>query len=641
MGFNKCFTLISGGKAFTLKSYLTQHSYVHEEKREKKAKREKRPKDKKFQCSICDKMFNCDYNLNHHIKTVHHKIKEHCCEKCQKRFSTIHYLKKHDLKDHGWKVDGGKILYKCEFCNGKILKGPGHMIKHLRLVHKVEGPVNIKPEGFNEKMAKRLNKMYRRLKKPEMPPEFEDDTIENLGKKFAQNSVQFEEPKIALSFESSVANTNEEQISGDLNFIPMRNSEHKNDQIDENYIETSDYVIDKGNMNTEESNFDECENQYIENEDFDNSNNADFNEKEDSKPDLKDEDSLEKSYSDPSLSELKYDELPELQEISQVPNNEAINIQDKPLQMITQIMDKVDVSVKPINNSNSAISSDEEQKFSEVLKNLYENLAPTQKDKQSFAEALKNMYENLVQTNKDKKSYSSSSSEDEKNHEQPPENEDEENHEQHPVCKDEENHEQPPEINSNESEIAIPVLEDMGNGLQLQEVKVEFEEPGKAEQLKNDEIADQEWCKNSKIETHGIEIKIDENEVITNRFGHVVDKKIKCNYCDKIYFGKSAAKSIWAHCRLVHGAPKLKEAKNEVTNEHLENSDTNVQKCKFCDKSYVGIHALDSMKYHMKSHSGLHYICHICEKDFLHKLGRLVWHLEIKHQCENVCDKCK
>ena len=181
----------------------------------------------------------------------------------------------------------------------------------------------------------------------------------------------------------------------------------------------------------------------------------------------------------------------------------------------------------------------------------------------------------------------------------------------------------------------------MGNGLQLQEVKVELEEPGEAEQLKNDEIADQEWCKNSKIETHGIEIKIDENEVITNRFGLVVDKKITCNYCDKIYFGKSAAKSLWAHCRLVHGAPKLKEAKNEVTNEHLENSDTNVQKCKFCDKSYVGIHALDSMKYHMKSHSGLHYICHICEKDFLHKLGRLVWHLEIKHQCENVCDKCK
>ena len=47
-----------------------------------------------------------------------------------------------------------------------------------------------------------------------MPPEFEDDTDENLEKKFPQNSVQFEEPKIALSFrsyESSLAsiNTNE------------------------------------------------------------------------------------------------------------------------------------------------------------------------------------------------------------------------------------------------------------------------------------------------------------------------------------------------------------------------------------------------------------------------------------------------
>ena len=63
-------------------------------------------------------------------------------------------------------------------------------------------------------MAKRVNKLYCRLRKSEMPPEFEDDTDENLEKKFPQNSVQFEEPKIALSFrsyESSLAsiNTNE------------------------------------------------------------------------------------------------------------------------------------------------------------------------------------------------------------------------------------------------------------------------------------------------------------------------------------------------------------------------------------------------------------------------------------------------
>ena len=620
--------------------------YVHGKK--DGIKRKKRPKDKKFQCAICDKIFSDDYNLNCHVKSVHHKIRDHCCEKCGKRFSIAQSLKKHDIRSHGG-IDGGRILYKCDYCiGGKPFKGPGLMEIHLRLTHKIEGPLNIKPEGFNEKMAKRVNKLYCRLKKSEMPPEFEDDTDENLEKKFPQNSVQFEEPKIALSFgsyESSVSsiNTNEKQILGDLNFMPMRNPEHKDDQIDENYIETSDYATDKGNVNTDEPDFDECENQYMENEDFDNSNDTAFNEKEDSKPDLKDEDRLEKSYSEPSLSELlKYDELSELQEISHVPNNEVIEVQDEPLKMNTQIIDKVDVSEKPINNSNSGTSSEEEQKFSEALKNLYENLAPSHKDKHSFAEALKNMYENLVQTNKDEKSYSSSSSEDEENHEQPPETEDEENHEQHPECKDEENHEQPPEINSNESEIAIPVLEEMGNGLQLQEVKVELEEPGEAEQSKtDDEIADQEWHKKFKLETSGTEIRIDENEVITNRFGHIVDKKIKCNYCDKIYIGKWAAKSIWAHCRRVHGAPKLKEAKNEVTNEHLENSDTNVQKCKFCDKSYVGIHALDSMKYHMKSHSGLHYICHICEKDFLHKLGRLVWHLEIKHQCENVCDKCK
>ena len=33
--------------------------------------------------------------------------------------------------------------------------------------------------------------------------------------------------------------------------------------------------------------------------------------------------------------------------------------------------------------------------------------------------------------------------------------------------------------------------------------------------------------------------------------------------------------------------------------------------------------------------------CHICEKDFQHKLGSLVRHLQIKHKCENVCEKCE
>ena len=114
-----------------------------------------------------------------------------------------------------------------------------------------------------------------------------------------------------------------------------------------------------------------------------------------------------------------------------------------------------------------------------------------------------------------------------------------------------------------------------------------------------------------KIETNGIEIKLDENEVIKDRFGQVVDKMIKCASCDKVYVGKCAAKSLRVHYKNVHGGPNMKEAKNKVTTEHLENDDNNydgdIEKCELCDKVYVGPNALDSMKYHMKSHSGIHH----------------------------------
>ena len=83
------------------------------------------------------------------------------------------------------------------------------------------------------------------------------------------------------------------------------------------------------------------------------------------------------------------------------------------------------------------------------------------------------------------------------------------------------------------------------------------------------------------------------------------------------------------------------EAKNEVIKKHLVYDDTSAQKCKHCDKSYVGPNSLNSLKLHMKSHLGYHHRCHICDKDFLHKLGRLIWHMQTKHKCENICEKCE
>ena len=95
---------LSGAKAFAQKGSLTKHvSSVHE-----------RNTINKFQCEICDHGASCQVNLNLHIKAVHHKIKEHCCDKCGKKFSWAMSLKKHQLK---WSCQN---TYKCDFCTGKV-----------------------------------------------------------------------------------------------------------------------------------------------------------------------------------------------------------------------------------------------------------------------------------------------------------------------------------------------------------------------------------------------------------------------------------------------------------------------------------------------------------------------------------------
>ena len=105
------FFTLSGARGYAQKQSLAKHvASIHE-----------KITNKKFQCDICDYLASCDYNLNHHIKTVHHKIKDHCCDKCGKKFSWLSNLKKHQFKSHGGEdgEDGGQISYKCDFCIGK------------------------------------------------------------------------------------------------------------------------------------------------------------------------------------------------------------------------------------------------------------------------------------------------------------------------------------------------------------------------------------------------------------------------------------------------------------------------------------------------------------------------------------------
>ena len=61
-------------KAYGKKTDLSSHVLRFHEK-------EKNEKYTKFQCSICEYVAEGDFTLKRHIKNVHHKIKEHCCDK--------------------------------------------------------------------------------------------------------------------------------------------------------------------------------------------------------------------------------------------------------------------------------------------------------------------------------------------------------------------------------------------------------------------------------------------------------------------------------------------------------------------------------------------------------------------------------
>ena len=428
------------------------------------------------------------------------------------------------------------------------------MERHMRTVHKIENPVNIKPEGFDEKMAKKAKKLFWKRKKSEMPPELANDDDENNSEeKFAQNGLldlsasknnDTTLPSLPLplsfgSYESSVKSTdpNGKPIIGELNYIPMRNSENEKDQIEENYIgSATDYAIDVTNMNTTEVEptadelyyyDDKNDDQYMENEDFENSNNMET-------------EML-------SASKIKHEEID---------------------------MD--------YDNYYEGYSSDINNDYNEEE----DSKTGVLKDEKDFETMDDDIGEELQKVKV-------------------------------------EIEEEPPDDSNNTAEEQQP-NNDVSNNTTWEAETADFDQKFKMET------------------TTGIEIKLDGSEVIKNRFGQVVDKMVKCDACDKFYVGKTAAKSLRSHYRIVHGAPKMKEAKNKVTKEHLENPDAeNVEKCKFCDKVYVGPTADSSMKFHMKTHSGINYKCHICEKDFQHKLGSLVRHLQIKHKCENVCEKCE
>ena len=128
---------------------MTQHSYVHEEKREKTkcplckyevSRKSDLPKHIKnvhegkrdHKCQNCGKEYTDKKNLNQHIKRVHEDhVRDEQCTQCGTLFFTKEVLNRHVKYVHD--TEQNPKLLKCEFCGKGFTKN--RMQRHLK-VHK-------------------------------------------------------------------------------------------------------------------------------------------------------------------------------------------------------------------------------------------------------------------------------------------------------------------------------------------------------------------------------------------------------------------------------------------------------------------------------------------------------------------------
>ena len=81
-----------------------------------------------FPCDQCGYIGTRMQSLRYHINTVHEKLLQHSCKKCEEKF--IHY---EALRSHVDTVHLG-ISYDCKQCKSKFTR-PGNLNKHVRLFH--------------------------------------------------------------------------------------------------------------------------------------------------------------------------------------------------------------------------------------------------------------------------------------------------------------------------------------------------------------------------------------------------------------------------------------------------------------------------------------------------------------------------
>ena len=110
---DKNYKCIKCDKAFKLPQYLKRHQTIHSELRP-------------YNCKYCTKSFSDPSALGRHHR-VHesNNVKSFVCSICDKRYTTIVYLRAHVKRTHNEKK------YKCDLCPREI-KGKGPLKEHIK-----------------------------------------------------------------------------------------------------------------------------------------------------------------------------------------------------------------------------------------------------------------------------------------------------------------------------------------------------------------------------------------------------------------------------------------------------------------------------------------------------------------------------
>ena len=83
---------------------------------------------RKYKCNECNKSFQKNDSLKHHMEGVHQKLKFFQCKDCENSFSKGEKFMKHMSKVHPF------LLFKCNYCTRLFAQNKG-LKRHIKRLH--------------------------------------------------------------------------------------------------------------------------------------------------------------------------------------------------------------------------------------------------------------------------------------------------------------------------------------------------------------------------------------------------------------------------------------------------------------------------------------------------------------------------